>query len=156
MPLYAGLCGLFDGDARNDLILPDGKIYPGPGKYRGEQPRGFNQAWRVQYSDRIFHGVSYHPYSSQSFCECTHNGGSFLPTMQCGPNELLELCDLDPRKFPLNCTSQCLVCRPLAGDDITEEILTFSMAPFFDVENIDIQDGWMPPVRTHSVYYVLL
>ena len=44
--LFSGLCGVFDGDVTNDLTMPDGTVYTGPGSGAREQPREFSKAWR--------------------------------------------------------------------------------------------------------------
>lgn len=41
-----GLCGTFNGDITDDLTLPDGTIYTGPGSAVREQPRNFSKEWR--------------------------------------------------------------------------------------------------------------
>jgi len=41
-----GLCGNFDGDSTNDLIMRDGSLYTGHGSNSNGRPKPFSTDWR--------------------------------------------------------------------------------------------------------------
>ena len=50
MLLSAGLCGFFDGDSSNDLMMSDGSVYAGAGSEERGQPRPFSEDWRLVFT----------------------------------------------------------------------------------------------------------
>ena len=48
--LSAGLCGFFDGDSSNDLMMSDGSIYAGAGSEERGQPKPFSEDWRLVFT----------------------------------------------------------------------------------------------------------
>lgn len=45
-----GLCGFYNNDKDDDLMLRNGTIFSGEGSNRGEQPKEFNLDWRLTIS----------------------------------------------------------------------------------------------------------
>ena len=44
--IISGLCGTFNGDVANDLMMPNGTVYKGDGSEVRGQPIPFIEAWR--------------------------------------------------------------------------------------------------------------
>ncbi|CAH1784930.1 unnamed protein product, partial [Owenia fusiformis] len=84
-----GLCGTFNDNPQDELMMLDGSIYQGPGSDRGGQPKLFNQEWRVPEADRIFGGVPKTGWRPPMVCEC-HELEDNKP---CGYDYITEHCD---------------------------------------------------------------
>ncbi|CAH1784921.1 unnamed protein product, partial [Owenia fusiformis] len=84
-----GLCGTFNDNPQDELMMRDGTIYRGPGSDRGGQPKAFSQEWRVPESERIFGGVSKTGWRPPMVCEC-HEQEDNNP---CGYDYITEHCD---------------------------------------------------------------
>ncbi|CAH1799566.1 unnamed protein product [Owenia fusiformis] len=86
-----GLCGFYDGNQRNDLMMPDGSIHRPPRK-QARRPDVFNNAWRVPRSDSIFNGcrrgANYRPKHS-TYCNCIRAAKG-----ECGQRFDVETCDI--------------------------------------------------------------
>ncbi|CAH1783178.1 unnamed protein product [Owenia fusiformis] len=91
-----GLCGLYNGNSADDLMLPNGTIYSGEGDQPTEQPMPFLESWRVNATDRIFSGAKERDrYRPESYCDCAKPDIHDPRARKCGYDVLVSTCDID-------------------------------------------------------------
>ncbi|XP_064619608.1 von Willebrand factor D and EGF domain-containing protein-like [Lineus longissimus] len=95
-----GLCGTFDKNVANDLMLRDGTVYTGRGTNRGGQPNDFNTNWRVWANESLYSGQSPQktPFEQSTYCNCIREKGMGPKGgddwLQCRFTNDVELCEL--------------------------------------------------------------
>ncbi|XP_019635893.1 PREDICTED: von Willebrand factor D and EGF domain-containing protein-like [Branchiostoma belcheri] len=144
-----GLCGFFDGDPRNDRMMPDGSISPHYIWPRWH--REFSRAWQIPRGESLFdvecpEEVS-NPLSGVEFCSCGRMA-------ECSPNKTRKINHLNPALNiiqPLqdernkNCTPPPEVIEEdptLYNDDVCETKYEFDYA---EDEEPEINDEWPTP-----------